>query len=71
MGATQRGARFTPAQQVANARAQQVFSTRAAILSNDVLLTVVSRSGPQAQPTRLVAMVTRANAAVSIAWKQW
>ncbi len=63
--------RQTPAQQVQSARAQQQFSTRAAILSNDILFTIVSRSGPQSKPTQLLAMVTRANAAISIPWRQW
>lgn len=70
-GAQRRGGRQTPAQAQASAQAQQQFSTRAAILSNDIQLNIVSRSGSQVQPTRLVAMITRGNAAVSIAWRQW
>jgi general secretion pathway protein K len=70
-GAQQRAFRGRPAQQAQNAQAVQQFSTRASILSNDVLLNIVSRQGNQAQPTKLLAMVTRANAAVSIAWRQW
>jgi general secretion pathway protein K len=71
MGAANRGRRLTPAQAAQQAQQQQAFSTRAAILSNEVLLTIVSRSGPQSQPTKLRAIVSRANATVSISWQQW
>ncbi len=59
------------AQGVQQAQQQQQFATRASILSNEVLLTIVSRKGPQSQPTRVQAIVSRANAQVSISWQQW
>jgi general secretion pathway protein K len=71
MQAANRGRRLTPAQQAQQAQQQQQFATRAAILSNEVLLTIVSRKGPQSQPTRVQAIVSRANAQVSISWQQW
>jgi general secretion pathway protein K len=71
MGQTQRGRPLTPAQQAQSARAQQAFSTRVAILSNEVELNIVSRSGTESQPTQLRAIVSRANAGVSISWQQW
>jgi general secretion pathway protein K len=71
MQAANRGRRLTPAQAAQQAQAQQQFATRAAILSNEVLLTIVSRKGPQSQPTRVQAIVSRANGQVSISWQQW
>jgi type II secretory pathway component PulK len=71
MQAANRGRARTPAQAAQAAAAQQQFSTRAAILSNEVLLTIVSRKGPQSQPTRVQAIVSRANGQVSISWQQW
>ena len=71
MGAMGRGRRLSPAQQAAQSRSTQALSARAAILTNEVLLTIVSRTGPQAQPSRLQAIVSRANAQVSISWQQW
>jgi general secretion pathway protein K len=71
MGAANRGRRLTPAQQARQAQASQTLATRAAIITNDVLLTIISRTGPQAQPTRLQAIVSRANATVSVSWQQW
>jgi hypothetical protein len=62
---------MTRAQQAQSAQAQQVFSTRVAILSNEVELDVVAQSGAQSQPTQLRAIVSRANAGVSISWQQW
>ena len=71
MGAANRGRRRTPAQAAQQAQQTQALSARAAILSNEVLLTIVSRTGPQAQPTKVQAIVSRANATVSISWQQW
>jgi len=71
MGAMARGRRFTPAQQAQQQAQQQQLSARAAILSNEILLTIVSRAGPQSQPTQVQAIVSRANAQVSISWQQW
>ncbi|HEY2849233.1 MAG TPA: hypothetical protein VGI97_05105 [Gemmatimonadaceae bacterium] len=71
MGAANRGRRLTPAQQAQQNAAATTFSARAAILTNEVLLTIISRGGAQAQPTRLDAIVSRANGAVSISWQQW
>ena len=71
MGAVNRGRRLTPAQQAQQTAAATTFSARAAVITNEVLLTVISRSGMQAQPTRLDAIVSRANGAVSISWQQW
>jgi general secretion pathway protein K len=71
MGATTRGRRFTPAQQAQQAQATVALSARAAVISNEVQFTIVSRTGPQAQPTRLQAIVSRANTQVSISWQQW
>jgi general secretion pathway protein K len=72
MGQAGRGGRaLNAAQQAQNAQAQQTFSTRVAILSNEIELNIVSRSGPQAQPTQMRAIVSRANAGVSISWQQW
>jgi general secretion pathway protein K len=71
MGAANRGRRMTPAQAAQQAQQTQALSARAAILSNEVLLTIVSRTGPQAQPTKVQAIVSRANATVSISWQQW
>lgn len=71
MGAVNRGRRFTPQQQAQQQQQTQALSARAAILSNDVLFTIVSRTGPQSQPTRLLAIVSRANATVSVSWQQW
>jgi general secretion pathway protein K len=71
MGAANRGRRLTPAQQAQQAQAQQAFSARASIISNEVLFTVISRSGKQSQPTELQAIVSRANGNVSISWQQW
>jgi hypothetical protein len=36
-----------------------------------VLLTMISRKGPQSLPTRVQAIVSRANAQVSVSWQQW
>jgi general secretion pathway protein K len=71
MGAAARGRRLTPAQQAQSTQQQQALSARAAIISNEVLFTVVSRSGPQSQSTRLQAIISRANAQVSVSWQQW
>jgi len=71
MGAANRGQRLTAAQAAQQARQTQQLSARAAILSNEVLLTIVSKKGPQSQPTRVQAIVSRANAQVSISWQQW
>ena len=71
MGAVNRGRRLTPQQQVAQQQQTQALSARAAILSNEILLTIVSRTGPQSQPTQVQAIVSRANAQVSISWQQW
>ena len=71
MGAANRGRRLTPAQAAQQAQQTQQLSARAAILSNEVLLTIVSRKGPQSQPSRVQAIVSRANAQVSISWQQW
>jgi general secretion pathway protein K len=71
MGAVNRGRRMTPAQAAQQAQSSQALSARAAVNSNDVLVSVVSRSGPQARPTLLRAIVSRANAQVSISWQQW
>lgn len=71
MGAAGRGRRLTPAQQAQQAAATTALSARAAILTNEVLLTIISRTGAQAQPTRVDAIVSRANATVSISWQQW
>jgi general secretion pathway protein K len=71
MGAANRGRRLTPQQQAQQATQTQAFSTRAAIISNEVLFTVISRSGKQALPTQMQAIVSRANGQVSISWQQW
>jgi type II secretory pathway component PulK len=71
MGAVNRGRRLTPQQQAAQQQQTQALSARAAILSNEILLTIVSRTGPQSQPTQVQAIVSRANAQVSISWQQW
>ena len=71
MGAVNRGRRMTAAQQAQQARSTQALSARAAVNTNQVLLTVVSRSGPQAKPTRLQAIVSRANNQASVSWQQW
>ena len=71
MGAANRGRRLTPQQQAQQTQQTQALSARAAVLTNDVLLTIISRTGPQSQPTRLQAIVSRANATVSVSWQQW
>jgi general secretion pathway protein K len=71
MGAVNRGRRLTGAQQAQQTAAATAFSARAAVITNEVLLTIISRTGPQTQPTRLDAIVSRANGAVSISWQQW
>ena len=71
MGATSRGRRLTLAQQAQQAAATTALSERAAVITNEVLLTIISRSGAQAQPTRVDAIVSRANGAVSVSWQQW
>jgi type II secretory pathway component PulK len=71
MGAVSRGRRLTAAQQTQQAQATQALSARAAVLTNEVLLSIVSRAGTQSQPTRVQAIVTRANGAVSVSWQQW
>lgn len=71
MGAVNRGRRMSPAQQAAQAQATQAFASRAAVESNDILLTMIAQTGPQSQPTRLQAIVSRANNATSITWQQW
>jgi general secretion pathway protein K len=71
MGAVNRGRRMNPAQQAQQAQASQALSARAAVNTNEVLLTIVSRSGAQAKPTRLQAIVSRVNTQVSISWQQW
>jgi type II secretory pathway component PulK len=71
MGAVNRGRRLTPQQQAAQQQQTQALSARAAIISNEILLTIVSRTGPQSQPTQVQAIVSRANAQVSISWQQW
>jgi type II secretory pathway component PulK len=71
MGAVNRGGRLTPQQLVAQQRQTQAIAARAAVASNEILLTIVSRTGPQSQPTQVQAIVSRANAQVSISWQQW
>ena len=71
MGAVGRGRRMSPAQRAQQAQATQALSARAAVNTNEVLLTIVSRSGAQSQPTRLQAIVSRVNTQVSISWQQW
>ncbi|MFI5243939.1 MAG: general secretion pathway protein GspK [Gemmatimonadales bacterium] len=71
MGAVNRGRRMTPAQAAQQARSNQSLSARAAVNTSQVLLTIVSRTGAQAPPTRLQAIVSRVNTQVSISWQQW
>ena len=71
MGAANRGRRLTPAQRRSRRRRRRRSPRGPPILTNEVLLTIVSRTGPQSQPTRLQAIVSRANAAVSVSWQQW
>ena len=71
MGAVNRGRRLTPQQQAQQAQQTQTLSARAAVQTNEVLLTIVSRTGPQAKPTQVQAIVSRANGQVSISWQQW
>ncbi len=71
MGAVNRGRRLTGAEQLQQTAAATAFSARAAVITNEVLLTIISRTGSQTQPTRLDAIVSRANGSVSISWQQW
>jgi type II secretory pathway component PulK len=71
LGAVNRGRRLTPQQQAQQATASQTLSARASVQTNEVLLTIVSRTGPQAKPTQVLAIVSRANGQVSISWQQW
>lgn len=71
MGAANRGRRMTAAQQAQQSQAATAFSARAAVTTNEVLLTIIARTGRETQPTRLDAIVSRTNGAVSISWQQW
>jgi general secretion pathway protein K len=71
MGAVNRGRRLTAAQQTQQTQAATAFSARAAVTTNEVLLTIIARTGRETQPTRLDAIVSRTNGTVSISWQQW
>ncbi len=71
LGATTRGRRLTQAQQAQQAQASQTLAARATVTTNEVLLSIVSRAGPQAQPTQVQAIVTRGNGGVTLSWQQW
>jgi type II secretory pathway component PulK len=71
MGSAMRGRRLTTAQQAASAQVTQRLAARATVLTQNVELTITSRSGTQAKPAQLVAIVTRGNATASISWQQW
>ena len=53
------------------ARTLAQLSTRATTTTDMVELTILSRTGPQAQPSRLIADVRRANGSATIAYKSW
>ena len=47
------------------------LSARAAVQSNDFEFTILARTSADAQPTRLLAVLSRANGGVSLSWQQW
>lgn len=53
------------------ARTLAQLSTRATTNTNMVELTILSRTGPQAQPSRLIADIRRQNNSAAIAYKSW
>jgi len=71
MGAAQRGRPANPAQAARNAAVTAALSARAAVQSNDFEFTILARTSADAQPTRLLAVLSRANGGVSLSWQQW
>jgi general secretion pathway protein K len=61
----------TSAQQIARARAQAALTGRVSFQTNVVELTITARAGPQAAPTKLTALVSRAGGGVSVGYKEW
>ena len=60
--------RQTPAAQQAGA---VTLETRSTVTTQQVLLTILARSGPQAQRVRLRAIVQRNGTTANIGWKEW
>ena len=55
----------------ARARALAQLSTRAITTTDMVEFTILARTGPQAQPSRLIADVRRQNGTATVAYKSW
>ena len=65
-----RGAQPTGAQSMATIQLAQLNQT-AIVDTREVLLTFIAHPGPQAQPVKLQALVTRAGTTATLTWVQW
>jgi len=65
-----RGGRPLPGQ-LASVAARTQLATRAGVNTTQIELTITSRVGPQAQPTKLVAVVQNQTSQAVVQFKQW
>jgi general secretion pathway protein K len=63
------GGRGGPPPNMANVQAAQL-ARAAGVTTNQVLLTMIVKAGPQAQPVRLVTLVQRGGTTAAITWQQ-
>jgi hypothetical protein len=65
----------TPAQVQATVMYTQQLASRASVESNQIEFFFTARTAPQAQPIRLLAVLSRATtrgqSSTSISWKEW
>ncbi|HXT15693.1 MAG TPA: type II secretion system protein GspK [Gemmatimonadaceae bacterium] len=59
------------AQIAARARSAAQLNTRATTQTDMIELTILARTGPQSQPTRLIADIRRLNNSATISYKSW
>jgi general secretion pathway protein K len=71
LGAAMGRGRQSPAQLQAMQVETQRLTARATVETQQVELTLMARSGPQAQPARLTAIVQRNGTAAAVSWRQW
>jgi general secretion pathway protein K len=64
------GRRTLPGQ-LASVAARTQLSTRATVTTTQVELTITSRVGPQAPPTKLIAVIANPNRQAVVQYKQW
>jgi len=50
---------------------QQQLANAMTVDTREILVTLVARAGPQAQPTKVFALFTRSGTTTNISWEQW